>query len=83
MRFQMDFSKLPKCGAKPKKGSSRTSPCRHIALQNGRCYYHGGRPIQHGRYSKAAKNERAQNRNLINQAKQVLRALEDHVNEAL
>lgn len=59
MRFKMDFSKLPKCGAKPKANSVRKHPCKHVALKNGRCYYHQGRPARHGYYSKEGQVQRA------------------------
>ena len=79
MRFKMDFSKLPRCGAKPKANSSRTLPCRHVALKggNGRCYYHAGRPPKHGLYTKKSYNERTASRQLIDEMRQVSRSLKD------
>jgi len=71
----MDFSKLPKCGSLPKKNSFRTHPCRHIALENGRCYYHQGRPTQHGRYSQATKRENRDKRTFIRSTRKSLESL--------
>lgn len=81
MRFRMDFSKLPKCGSQPKKNSSRTHPCRHIALKNGRCYYHQGRPPVHGSYTKVAYKERALNREYIIATRKSLVSLYKLLNE--
>jgi hypothetical protein len=48
----------PRCGAKTRKGT----PCMNGAMPNGRCRMHGGkstgRPVKHGRYTKAAKAKR-------------------------
>lgn len=79
MRFKMDFSKLPRCGAKPKANSSRTLPCRHVALKdrNGRCYYHSGRPPEHGLYTKKSYNERTAQRRLINDQRQTSESLKE------
>jgi len=79
MRFKMDFSKLPRCGAKPKINSSRTLPCRHVALKdgNGRCYYHSGRPPKHGLYTKKAYNERTKQRRLIDEMRQTSELLKE------
>jgi hypothetical protein len=73
----MDFSKLPRCGAKPKANSLRTWPCRHVALKdgNGRCYYHSGRPPKHGRYTQKSYNERTAQRYLINEMRQASASL--------
>ena len=69
MRFKMDFSKLPRCGAKAR--SNFNLPCRHVALANGRCHYHGGKvPIKHGRYTKAAQAERTKQRLSIDEMRQ-------------
>ncbi len=79
MRFKMDFKSLPRCGAKAK--SNFGLPCRHVAMKNGRCYYHGGStPIKHGRYSKAAQANRTQQRSIINEMRQASVALSDLVN---
>jgi len=46
------------CGAKTRSGR----PCRTPGMANGRCRMHGGtstgRPIIHGRYTRAALNRR-------------------------
>lgn len=68
----MSIKHSPKCGAKAKSRDGK--PCLHVALANGRCYYHGGRctgprtiagkqkckevNIRHGYYSKEAMEER-------------------------
>ncbi|MCB1181700.1 MAG: hypothetical protein KDK55_06765 [Chlamydiia bacterium] len=52
-----DFKKLPRCGAKAR--SNGYQPCRQAAMQNGRCYFHGGKsPVKHGFYTKQAMQER-------------------------
>jgi hypothetical protein len=81
MRFKMDFSKLPKCGAKPKARSLRTHPCRHVALENGRCYYHNGRKPKHGNYTKKTKAERIERRYMIDVMKQSLTSLHKVIHE--
>lgn len=81
MRFRMDFSKLPKCGAQPKKNSSRKHLCRHVALKNGRCYYHQGRPPMHGYYTKIAYKERTMRRELIITTRKSLVSLRELINE--
>lgn len=63
MRFKMDFSRLPKCGARTK---SSGEPCRHPALSNGRCHYHGGKSkMKHGNDTKQAKAMRHSNKEFI------------------
>ncbi|MCX5922140.1 MAG: hypothetical protein NTX86_02330 [Candidatus Dependentiae bacterium] len=81
MRFRMDFSKLPRCGAKPKVNSARTLPCRHVALKNGngRCYYHAGRPLKHGLYTKKSYNERTVQRCLINDLRHTAESLKEFI----
>lgn len=81
MRFKMDFSKLPKCSANPKMNSSRKHPCRHIALQNGRCYYHSGRPQSHGKYTKKTLVEKNTMKDQINEARHLLVHLKEHIDE--
>jgi hypothetical protein len=81
MRFKQDFSKLPKCGSLPKKNSSRTYPCRHIALQNGRCYYHQGRPITHGKYAQSTLQEKRKGRLFISSMRQSLESLTELIYE--
>lgn len=81
MRFKMDFSKLPKCGAKPKINSVRKHPCKHVALKNGRCYYHQGRPARHGYYSKAGRQaQRAATRAYIISAQSLLANIRSTIN---
>lgn len=81
MRFKMDFSKLPRCGAMPKTNSSRTIPCRHVALKNGsgRCYYHAGRPPVHGLYTKKSYYERTTQRHVINTLRQTSESLKEFI----
>ena len=75
MRFVMNFKKLPRCGAKAR--SNNGQPCRQAAMQNGRCYYHGGStPIKHGRYSKTAEKQRTNQRCFIDDAKELNQTLE-------
>lgn len=65
----------PRCGAKCRRTGQ---PCRQPAMKNGRCKMHGGksgRPPIHGRYSKAAKEERRQ-------ARAILKALRGLISEA-
>ena len=56
----------PRCGA-----HARTTgkPCQSPAMANGRCRMHGGkstgRPVIHGRYTKAAIAQRRRDRALI------------------
>ena len=81
MRFKQDFSKLQKCGAIPKKNSTRIHPCKHIALKNGRCYYHQGRPITHGKYAHATIQEKKQNRKFIASIRTSLENLQELIYE--
>jgi len=66
------LARHPRCEA-----HARTTgrPCRNAAMKNGRCRMHGGkstgRPIIHGRYTKKARQERSEPRELI-RAMQVL-----------
>ena len=83
MRFKMDFSALPKCGARPKKNSTRTHPCRHIALANGRCYYHQGRPATHGYYTKTASKVRRQQKEFIKTTRTFLSSLEEIIDDKI
>ena len=62
-----DLSKVPRCGAKTRRGS----PCQEPAMKNGRCRLHGGKStgartpeglrriveanLKHGRYTKEAR----------------------------
>jgi len=83
-----DFSRAPHCGAKTRRGTL----CKTRAMANGRCRLHGGLSTgprtaagierirraltKHGRYSQAARVERAQFRALILNARETLRGLE-------
>ena len=79
MRFKMDFSKLPRCGAKPKANSSRILPCRHVALKdgNGRCHYHSGRPPKNELYTNKACAERSAQRQVINGMRRTSESLKE------
>ncbi len=81
MRFKQNFSKLPKCGAAPKKNSTRIHPCKHIALKNGRCYYHQGKPIVHGKYAKSTIQEKRTNRKFIASIRTSLDELKESIYE--
>lgn len=72
----MTYRQLPRCGAYAR---SADRPCRHVALANGRCYYHGGKStgpktpqgkavckktkMKHGKYTKEKIEERQRFRN--------------------
>ena len=80
MRFRMNFSTLARCGAKARSNADR--PCRHVALKNGRCHYHGGKNrIKHGHYTKEIKNQRIRQRCIIREAREVLCSLKKLINE--
>ena len=82
-----DFSKADRCGAKTRQGTACLCP----AMRNGRCRLHGGLstgPVtpqgierircavtKHGRYTKAAKEERRQVRDLLREARAQLRTM--------
>lgn len=77
-----------RCGAQTRRGT----PCQAPAMKNQRCRLHGGKSTgprtaagierirlaltKHGRYSQAARVERAQFRALIFNARETLRGLE-------
>jgi hypothetical protein len=81
---QGDFSKSPRCGAKTRRGT----PCQCPAMANGRCRLHGGlstgpktaegiariqRAVtKHGRFTKVAKTEQKQVRDLLLEARALL-----------
>lgn len=55
----------PRCGAKAR---TTGKPCKGWAMKNGRCRMHGGkagRKPTHGRYSKAAIEQRREVRELL------------------
>lgn len=60
------------CGAYAR---STGNPCQKEPMPNGRCRLHGGlstgRPVTSGFYTKAAKTQRADLRNLIKDAKEL------------
>jgi len=74
MRFKMDFSKLARCGAKAR--SNNKLPCRHVALSNGRCHYHGGKSIiKHGKYTTAFRIQKAEQQRTLKDAKIILQTI--------
>ncbi len=82
-----DISGLTKCGAKTRQGT----PCRQVAMRNGRCRFHGGKSTgpktpdgrarsrranwKHGRYSAEAKARQRELRELLKDSARVLEAL--------
>jgi hypothetical protein len=86
-----DFSKASRCGAKTRRATPRQCP----AMPNGRCRLHGGlstgpktaagierirRAVtKHGMYSKQARVERDQYRNLLRNCRASLAVIRDHV----
>ena len=82
MAFCMDFSTLPRCGAKTKQRNHQ--PCMQAACPNGRCYFHGGkRPIKHSMQTKMAHAQRKQSRQLIDQARNNLASMKALVSDSL
>lgn len=84
-----DFSKAPRCGAKNRRGT----PCQCPAMKNRRCRLHGGLSTgpktqegierirrakwKHGRYSKAAIEDKRNLRKMLKEAWMVLQVLKD------
>jgi hypothetical protein len=82
-----DLSMVKRCGAKTRRGTA----CQCPAMRNGRCRLHGGLSTgaktaegierirqavtKHGRYSKRAREERAEYRDLLRQFRQMLATL--------
>jgi len=82
-----DFSNVPRCGAKTRRGS----PCQCPAMTNGRCRIHGGlstgpktaegiarirRAVtKHGHYSAAARLERQRYRALLREGHDLIRRI--------
>ena len=68
----------PRCGAHARRTGK---PCQAPAMANGRCRMHGGkstgRPVIHGRYTKAAIAERRRDRALIKALLALVREFED------
>ncbi len=73
----MQLFNAPRCGAHSRRTGQ---PCQAPAMSNGRCRMHGGkstgRPIIHGRYTKAAMDQRRETRALIRQVRELLEAME-------
>jgi hypothetical protein len=79
----------PRCGAKCKRTGK---PCRMPAMDNGRCFLHGGKstgprtpkgiekcrkaPWKHGIYSKESLERRNQTKFLIKESKKLLSKIE-------
>jgi hypothetical protein len=82
-----DFTRAARCGARTRRGT----PCQCPAMGNGRCRLHGGlstgaktaegierirRAVtKHGKYSKRAKAERAEYRELLRACREMLAGL--------
>jgi hypothetical protein len=64
----------PRCGAHAKQAGR---PCRGYAVKNGRCRMHGGkstgRPIIHGRYSRATVEQCKKDRQVLRVLRELLR----------
>ena len=84
-----DLTKAARCGAKNRSGL----PCQCPAMENGRCRLHGGKSTgprtaeglerlrravtKDGRYTKAARAEQAQYRELLRNCRAVLKEISD------
>jgi hypothetical protein len=82
-----DFTKAARCGAKNRRGLA----CQCPAMSNGRCRLHGGKSTgpktaegierirlavtKHGRYTKSAKTEHEQYRELLHNCREVLQGI--------
>ena len=82
-----DFSKVPRCGAKNRRGTG----CQCPAMPNGRCRLHGGLSTgpktpegierikqavtKHGAYAKQARAEREHYRNVFRHCRETLAAI--------
>jgi len=82
-----DYGNAARCGAKTRRGTL----CQCPAMSNGRCRLHGGLSTgpktaagidrirfaltRHGRYAVAAKNEQRDYRELLGNARQMLKSL--------
>ncbi len=75
----MESDSYPMCGAKTRHGG----PCRQPAMNNGRCYYHGGKSLsgeahgryKHGQYTKAVKEQRKMFAALLRASRQQLKEI--------
>jgi hypothetical protein len=81
---------IRECGAKAR--TNKHSPCRRIAMTNGRCHLHGGKSTgaktaegktrqkmgswKHGLRSKEAIEENRRIREMINQSKQTISSIQ-------
>jgi len=73
----MSYQHLPKCGAYAR---SAGRPCKHCAMANGRCYYHGGSSrVKHSRYTKQALKGKRGIRIRIKEHREVLRGLKEKI----
>ena len=67
----------PRCGAHCR---TTGNPCKNPAMLNGRCRMHGGkatgRPITHGRNTKAAKQERAKVREMLRRLNTLIQSID-------
>jgi hypothetical protein len=80
MAFRMDFSKLARCGAKARSNGGK--PCRQATMSNGKCHWHGGKAhIKHGSYTHETKMIRTWQRTLLRDSRQMLIALQGHINQ--
>lgn len=78
--FPFDLKTLPRCGAKARSNGGR--PCRQAAMENGRCYWHGGATtIKHGKETKIAHLERTRQRQLINEAHKTIISIESLIKD--
>lgn len=70
-----------RCGAKARSAGGR--PCLHVALENGRCHYHGGKAaVKHGKYTKMAMAQRSNQRKIINEMRAAVKSLESLVDKS-
>ena len=77
-----DLSKLPRCTAKAK---STGNQCKQPAMENGKCHWHGGKSpgapkgntnaYKNGFYASAAIAERNRVRDIISEAKKLLKQI--------
>ena len=88
----MTYRQLPRCGAYAR---SADRPCRHVALANGRCYYHGGKSagprtakgkmlckqarVTHGKYTKEKITERKEFRGQLKEMRLALNEIIENI----
>ena len=69
----MSYRHLTRCGAYAR---SAGRPCQHCAMDNGRCYYHGGSSkVKHGKYTNQAIQDRRELRHQIKEYRKVFKSL--------